>query len=673
MYDQIRVISQSGMEQIRVNFNAGVPVVVDSSRLQDKSGRYYFTEAMAVDRGQIYISPLDLNVEDGVVEQPFKPTIRCAIPLFVGENVKPVGVLVLNYMAAQMLQDFEHMMTNSWGIPMILDQGGRWLYRRDYQQKWRFLKETHASFPNDHPDAWQLFNAQDSGVFQNRDGLFIFTVLRPFSEDHDNSDRHQINGPTGWKIFSHVPNEVLRFSLTKSVVDNTSFLVILIILAGAISFLVNRLKNANLEKTNALVERESQYRNLFENMADGYALQQAIFDEAGKPYDFRYLEINSAFEKILNFKREDVIGKTVLELLPATEPYWLETFGNVAVTGKPARLEQYGGSFGRYFEIAATSPGYGLVAVIFADVTERKRTEDKLRQAAVVFNNTTEAVMVTDADAKVVSVNRAFTDITGFEPDEVINKDPKFQRSENHDEQFYQNILQSLETRGQWRGEIWNRRKDGVLYPVWENISVVKDDEGRVTHYISVFSDISSIKQTENKLSHLAHHDSLTGLANRLAFTANLEQALERAQRHLQKVALMFIDLDRFKQINDCLGHAAGDRVLQVVAQRIKKSVRGQDVVCRLGGDEFIIIVEELTHIKDIENLAEKIIKLVSQPIQIGDQKVSVSTSVGISIFPDDANTAQDLAKAGDAAMYSAKSRGRQTFAFFASQLDCVD
>ncbi|MGD8559692.1 MAG: hypothetical protein PVH04_08500, partial [Gammaproteobacteria bacterium] len=117
MYDQIRVISQSGMEQIRVNFNAGVPVVVDSSRLQDKSGRYYFTEAMAVDRGQIYISPLDLNVEDGVVEQPFKPTIRCAIPLFVGENVKPVGVLVLNYMAAQMLQDFEHMMTNSWGIP----------------------------------------------------------------------------------------------------------------------------------------------------------------------------------------------------------------------------------------------------------------------------------------------------------------------------------------------------------------------------------------------------------------------------------------------------------------------------------------------------------------------------------------------------------------------------
>jgi len=672
MYDQIRILGQKGRELVRINFNNGSPKVVSVDKLQDKSDRYYFKSAITLGRERIYISPLDLNVDNGVIEQPPKPMIRFAMPLYIENQNAPVGVLVLNHLAGSMLKNFEQMMTGSWGTPMILNQQGYWLYTTEHQKEWGFMKNNPETFGVHYPAAWHAFTSRQSGIFRNSKGLFIFDSLRPYSNIGD-SKEVKISTSETWKVASHIPPEALKFSFWKTLTNNQLSAMTLLLLTTLSSYFISRMRTAHIENLRALEKKDMQHRNLFENMADGYALQEALFDENGKPYDFRYIEINSAFERILNVKRADVIGKTVLELFPDVEPYWMETFSNVAVTGKPGRLEQYGGSFDRYFEIAATCPAHGFVAIIFSDVTERKRTEEQLRQAAVVFNNTTEAVMVTDANAKVISVNKAFTKVTGFELDDVRGQDPNFQKSGKHDDAFYQDLWRSLKENGQWQGEIWNRRKDGVLYPVWENISVVKDTQGNITHYISVFSDISSIKQTELKLSHLAHHDSLTGLANRLAYSANLEQALERAQRHKQKVALLFLDLDRFKIINDTLGHAAGDRVLQVTAERLRKSVRAQDVVSRLGGDEFTIILEELSNIKDVENLATKIIGLVSEPIRLEEQELTVSASIGISIYPDDADNAQDLSKAGDAAMYSAKSRGRQTFAFFAAELDYAD
>lgn len=667
-YDQIRIISVSGHEKIRVNYNKGSQHIVAKQNLQDKSSRYYFNKIMALDRGQIYISPLDLNIESGKVELPHKPVIRFGILLFKPGDSRPVGMLIFNYLVEIMFSDFEHMVSNGWGTSMILNQQGSWLYTQDNEKEPGFIDGNQETFGINYPAAWHSIASSKSGAFRNSRGLFIYTSLPEFSRQ--GVDSLESGKTAGWKIVSHISPEKLQFSLWEPVSNQMQTSLLVLLVTAALSFFFARLRFSNIQYTRALISKDSQHRNLFENMADGYALQEAIFDDKGKPVDFRYLEVNSAFEIILGMKREDVIGKTIRELLPDVEPYWIEVYGSVALSGSPARLEQYGGSFGRYFEIAASSPGYGLVAVIFADVTERKRNEEQLRQAAVVFNNTNEAVMVTDADAKVISINRAFTKVTGFELEDVVGKTPSFQKSGKHDDSFYQNLWRSLKETGQWQGEIWNRRKDGVLYPVWENVSVVKDEQGKTTNYISVFSDISTIKRTQNKLNHLAHHDSLTGLANRLAFTANLEQALERAQRHQNKVALLFMDLDRFKDINDNLGHAAGDRVLQVVAKRLKKSVRAQDVVCRLGGDEFTIILEELSRISDTEKLAKKIIDLVSSPITLENKEVAISTSIGISIYPDDADNAQDLAKAGDTAMYSAKSRGRHTFAYFSAELD---
>ena len=310
-----------------------------------------------------------------------------------------------------------------------------------------------------------------------------------------------------------------------------------------------------------------------------------------------------------------------------------------------------------------------LIGEVFTNALLRKRVEEDLHQAATVFDNTDEAIIITDAQKNIVATNKAFTDITGYSSQEVLGKSPRIQSSGRHAENFYDELTSSLDELGFWRGEIWNRRKNGEIYPAWENISAIRNAEGEITRYVSVFSDISSIKEAESRLNYLAHHDVLTGLPNRRLYMANLDQELERAKRHKEKVALLFLDLDRFKIINDTLGHSQGDRLLQTVAERLKKCVRGEDTVARIGGDEFTIIVSEISHAEDAVLIAEKIIESVAEPIQIDIQQVTTSTSVGISIYPDDSTNSEGLMKTADTAMYHAKERGGGTFAFYTSEL----
>lgn len=299
----------------------------------------------------------------------------------------------------------------------------------------------------------------------------------------------------------------------------------------------------------------------------------------------------------------------------------------------------------------------------------RRDATEALRQAAAVFNNTSEAILVTDSERNIVSVNGAYTKISGFTMDEVRGKNPRLQKSGRHDNAFYEQLWQNLEHNGHWQGEMWNRRKNGEIYPSWENISVVKDEQGRVANYVSIFSDISAIKAAEEQLRQLAHCDSLTGLPNRLMFANALSKTLKRAPRHQKKVALLFLDLDRFKLINDTLGHAAGDELLQEVARRLQRCVRDEDLVARLGGDEFTIVLEEINEPEDVSAVARKIIVALAEPIFIQQRNIVTSTSIGISIYPTDADNAEDLAKAADAAMYRAKARGRNTFEFYTAQL----
>jgi len=670
IYDQIRFIDQNGFERIRVNYNSGSPRTVDKQQLQDKSDRYYFRDALKLPTGLIYISKLDLNVENGVIERPYKPMIRIAMPLHKTSSDEKAGVLILNYMAANVLMHFQEAMAGSWGSPMLLDHAGNWLYRPWQGETWGYLRGTkdNGTFVSRFPQAWERVKHTNTGYLRTPQGLFTYTSLRPYVIA-GHSGQNSKDNTRVWYIISRVDPAELTFSFWHAVRDNAVMTGWLLLVIALLSYVLAWLRSNHLENTRALSASQARYQNLFENMEQGYALLESLFGGDGKVRDFRYVRVNPAFERILGVRREDVIGRTILSLFPQTEDYWLETFAHVATTGQATRLEQYHSGFDRYFEITAASPEYGLVAVFFADVTVRKHAEEQQRQATTAFNNTMEAIIITDAEQKIIMVNSAYTRITGYEAQEVIGLTPRLHRSGRHDDEFYKSIWQKLNQTGQWQGEIWNRRKNGEIYPAWENISVVKNNQDQVSNYVSIFSDISVIKQAEARLSELAHHDYLTGLANRFAFNLNLEKAIDRAKRHQNKVALLFLDLDRFKLINDTLGHAAGDQMLQIISKRLLASVRGEDVVARLGGDEFTIILEEISQADDAAKLARKILSTVAEPMDLDDQEIVISTSIGLSIYPDNADNATDLARAADTAMYRAKARGGHTFEFYTRDL----
>ncbi|MBT9504327.1 MAG: diguanylate cyclase [Burkholderiaceae bacterium] len=276
-----------------------------------------------------------------------------------------------------------------------------------------------------------------------------------------------------------------------------------------------------------------------------------------------------------------------------------------------------------------------------------------------VLGSTSQAVMVTDADGRIVAVNPAFTAMTGYSAAEVIGLSPSLQRSGRHDPLFYRELWANLHSTGHWQGEIWNRRKSGEVYPCLQTIDAIRDEAQRVSHYVALHSDISALKNAEERLSRLAHHDALTGLPNRLLFANGLALSIERAKRHRQRLAVLFLDLDHFKHVNDSLGHAAGDALLCEVGRRLRQSVRAQDAVARLSGDEFVVVLEEAGEASDVLRMADKIMATISQPVQVPGGTTQISASIGIALYPDDGDDVDQLLRAADAAMYIAKRRGR--------------
>lgn len=300
-----------------------------------------------------------------------------------------------------------------------------------------------------------------------------------------------------------------------------------------------------------------------------------------------------------------------------------------------------------------------------ADVTEHRATEEKLRQAAAVFENTVEGVVVTDARGRITAINRAFTDITGYSEAEVLGKNPNVMQSGRHDADFYRTMWEELHARGSWRGEIWNKRKSGTIYPQWLTISAVLDEHNQIGHYVGVFSDITTVKRSEEELNRLAYHDPLTGLPNRLLLLDRISHAIRRATRSGGRFALLFIDLDRFKTINDNLGHQVGDELLKAVADRIRKRLRAEDTLSRLGGDEFILLMEDIPNEQQAALLARDLLALLSQPHHISGHDLFLSASIGISLHPEDGGDAETLIKHADTAMYRAKQGGRNSYQFY--------
>lgn len=308
--------------------------------------------------------------------------------------------------------------------------------------------------------------------------------------------------------------------------------------------------------------------------------------------------------------------------------------------------------------------------VILDDITERRQNEDRLKQAAAVFGNTSEGVMITDAQGVIQMVNSAFCKLTGYSEEEITGVPSSMLQSGRHDEAFYDQMWHSITETGNWQGEIWNRRKDGSTYPELLSISAIYDNHHRISHYVGVFADISRLKESEQKLSYLAHHDMLTGLPNRLMFQARLTHALDISQRQNKQLALLLLDLDRFKDVNDSFGHAAGDELLQQVAAMLKERLRQVDTVCRMGGDEFAIILENVHSEEDAGMLADEIIALLSRTWNLSNGcEATIGASVGISLYPSQSSDAESLLQHADAALYQAKGEGRGLFRYFSEEL----
>jgi diguanylate cyclase (GGDEF)-like protein/PAS domain S-box-containing protein len=285
-------------------------------------------------------------------------------------------------------------------------------------------------------------------------------------------------------------------------------------------------------------------------------------------------------------------------------------------------------------------------------------SNQRLRLAAKAFETTLEGILVTDAEGNIESVNPAFSVITGYAAEEVIGKNPSILASGRHDQAFYESMYQSLEQTGHWQGEICNRRKNGQLFFEWMAINAVRDVTGRLTNYVAVFSDFTARKAAEEQVLFLSQHDPLTGLANRALLLQQLQRAIAHARRNETKLAVIFIDLDEFKDINDRFGHEVGDDVLKAVAQRLVQSARAEDTVARLGGDEFVMLIEDLVDAEHVTAIAGKIMASLISPITVDGGTLRTFASTGIAIFPDDGADPGELIRNADMAMYGAKQGG---------------
>jgi len=428
-------------------------------------------------------------------------------------------------------------------------------------------------------------------------------------------------------------------------------------------------------------EARDQFMRLFHEAPVGYA----VVDRSGL-----LLELNQTLRQMLGIPAEDALDYRAFAelLLPSDESIFRARFPAffdqpsqkrmelrllgpgkgestwVEITGRPVSLPRR--------RPRGTNPSSQLL-IIVSDISERKRLEGELMLAAKVFEHSAEGICITAPDGTILRINNAFTVVTGYQQEEVLGKNPRLLKSGRHDQEFYKTMWSALKQRGHWEGEIWNRRKNGEIYAEWLSISAIRDAAGHVMHHIAIFSDISERKVAEQQLEHLAHYDMLTSLPNRLLFHDRLKQALIKTRRYGTWLAVMLLDLDRFKEVNDQLGHDSGDLLLQQVAQRLTEAIRASDTLARLGGDEFIALLPSFEDCRaamaGASTVAAHIVGELARPFDLNGNTVGITTSIGIAIAPQDGDTLSELIKHADTAMYNAKGRGRNNFQFYSAAM----
>lgn len=385
----------------------------------------------------------------------------------------------------------------------------------------------------------------------------------------------------------------------------------------------------------------------------------------------RLVEVNEAACHLLGYARDELLGLSLADIDGSADGGDAHRIAADVLAGRSVVLESaQRAKDGRLVPVEIHAHGLGatdrpVLVALARDLGRQEVADEKLRLWQKAFEASADAIVITDADERILSVNRAVTEITGYTAEEVIGKTPRVFHSGRQDKDFYRSMWATILSTGHWQGEIWDRRKNGEIYPKWLTISAVPDHSGRVTHYIASFSDITSRKNYEEQIQFLAYHDSLTGLPNRRRLKERFEVDAAHARRNGCKLHLLFIDLDHFKNINDTLGHAVGDKFLQGITARLKNCLRNTDILSRLGGDEFVIVLSDTHGVVDLPHIMGKLAASMAVPLDIEGHALKPSASIGIGIFPDDGEDFETLLHKADTAMYQAKQQGRGNYLYF--------
>lgn len=416
----------------------------------------------------------------------------------------------------------------------------------------------------------------------------------------------------------------------------------------------------------ALEASEERYRRLVDYATDAIFLHDL---------EGRILDVNDHACISLGYTRAELLHKTVNEFVvrvpdSSSTHIWQDLSPGTPVNVPAIHRTKDGSLFPVETRLMQFhSKGQPLVLAVARDISERKRTEEQLRLSAEVFEYSREAILITNRAGRIISINRAFAEMTGYAQTEILGKTMRDLSSSRQDVAFIQQMGDSIRQSGHWSGEFWGRKKDGVIFPVWLSMVLVKDTNGQTRHYICVANDISEFKYAEQRIYYLAHFDVLTDLPNRAMLREWMTSALSQAHYNHEEMAVLFVDADHFKNVNDTLGHHSGDLVLAAMAKRLKTSVSSTDLVARMGGDEFVLVLPN-TGVDGAVDAAQRIAASLIEPLTIDQHRINVTISIGIGIYPHDGQTMDVLVKNADAALYHAKMLGRNNYQFFTEQMN---
>jgi len=411
-----------------------------------------------------------------------------------------------------------------------------------------------------------------------------------------------------------------------------------------------------------LVDSDSRFNQVFEFYPDMVIVNDLVGGQ--------FIEANRAFETAFGWPRSELLGMTGQRTRLWVGSYSLKQYlRNLVEHGAVSSLSaQFRCRDGRIVNTLLTGcvidyRGRPGVISVIKDVTALTRANEQLLLADHVFQGTAEGILITDENNQIIRVNRAFTRVTGFEPEQALGRNPSILASGMHQKEFYQDMWDSLRTSGYWQGEVWNKRRNGEVYPELLCITALTDEQDRVTNYVAQFSDVSRRKRDEEQINKLAYFDALTELPNKLLLRERVDQAIRNATLNGRQIAILFVDLDRFKYVNDSFGHAAGDLLLKSVAKTLLGCVRESDTVARTGGDEFVLVLPDVHNaLEAAKSVAEKCVETLSRPVDVSGHEIHTSPSIGIAIFPHHGRDFEDLTKSADIAMYRAKEEGKNTY-----------